>query len=101
MVERRKFDAIRGFDLGLPVAYNDVDLCMRLYKAGYYNVMCQAAELIHHESISRGLDFVSPEKMARLERERIGLYDRHPDLFLHDPFNNPNLHPNGTNFEIV
>ncbi|ASG23709.1 glycosyltransferase family 2 protein [Nitrospirillum viridazoti] len=101
MVERRKFEAVGGFDETLPIAYNDVDLCMRLHEVGYYNVMCQAAELIHHESISRGLDFVSPEKMARLEQERGRLYDRHPGLFLHDPFGNPNLHPNGGNFEIA
>ncbi|WP_044563798.1 glycosyl transferase family 2, partial [Azospirillum sp. B4] len=101
MVERRKFDAIGGFDLRFPVAYNDVDLCMRLHEAGYYNVMCQAAQLIHHESISRGLDFESKEKRERLDRERTRLFDLHPDLFQHDPFNNPNVHPNGINFEIV
>ncbi|MBB6252828.1 glycosyltransferase family 2 protein [Nitrospirillum iridis] len=101
MVERRKFEAIGGFDLRLPVAYNDIDVCMRLYEAGYYNVMCQAVQLIHHESVSRGLDFVSREKMERLKRDRDCLFDLHPDLFQRDPFNNPNLHPNGINFEIV
>ncbi|MEE3624876.1 glycosyltransferase [Nitrospirillum sp. BR 11752] len=101
MVERRKFQAVGGFDVSLPIAYNDIDICMRLHEAGYYNVMCQAVRLIHHESVSRGVDHMSEEKRERLVRDRRRLYDLHPNFYQHDPFHNPNLHPNGIHFEAA
>ena len=100
MIERKKFDSIGGFDESFPIAYNDVDLCFRLCDAGLYNVVCQAVQLIHHESVSRGLDLTT-EKRARLVRDRRHLFDKHPHYFLNDPFYSPNLHPNGLNFEIT
>jgi glycosyltransferase involved in cell wall biosynthesis/LmbE family N-acetylglucosaminyl deacetylase len=100
MIERRKFEAIGGFCETLPVAYNDIDLCMRLVAGGYYNVVCPAVKLIHHESASRGLDAINPAKVARLQREIVHLYERNPTYFQHDPFHNPNLHPNSPHFEV-
>ena len=100
MVTRNKFNGIEGFSESLPVAYNDIDLCMRLRDAGFYNVVCQAVRLTHHESASRGIDHIDPVKMARLKRELAHLYERNPGYFQHDPFHNPNLHPNGIHFEV-
>jgi GT2 family glycosyltransferase len=100
MIERKKFLSLGGFDETFPIAYNDVDLCMRLVDAGLYNVMCQAVTLIHHESLSRGLDHMSSEKLDRLKREMARLYDIHPIYFQYDPFFNINFKPNGYNFEI-
>ncbi|MCF5566480.1 glycosyltransferase [Pseudomonas sp. PA-3-11C] len=100
MVTRNKFNGIDGFSESLPVAYNDIDLCMRLRDAGFYNVVCQAVRLTHHESASRGIDHIDPVKMARLKRELAHLYERNPGYFQHDPFHNPNLHPNGIHFEV-
>jgi GT2 family glycosyltransferase len=99
MIERSKFDEIDGFDESFPVSYNDVELCFRLHKAGYYNVVCQSARLIHYESASRGAD-LSPEKAKRLAYEKQRLYRLHPELFAHDPFHNPNLHPSSVYFEL-
>jgi GT2 family glycosyltransferase len=96
-IERRKFEAVGGFDTTLPIAYNDVDLCFRLVEAGLYNVVCQSVELIHHESASRGAD-ESPAKQARLRSESRRLYTRHPRFLGHDPFFSPNLHPNDVRF---
>lgn len=90
LVRRGVFEKAGGFDEGFAVAYNDVELCFRLYKAGYYNVQVNDAVLIHHESLSRGQD-TSPEKMARLECEKQRLYDRYPCLKAKDPFYSPNL----------
>lgn len=100
MVERSKYEKVGGFEEALPIAYNDIDLCMKLTKAGYYSVVCQAARLVHHESLSRGKD-ESPEKLERLRGERARLYARHPEYFQRDPFHNENLHPNGIHFELV
>ncbi|QTL04946.1 glycosyltransferase [Aquabacter sp. L1I39] len=100
LVERSKFDQVSGFDESFPVAYNDVDLCYRLVEAGYFNVVCPAAQLLHYESMSRGLDHQSSEKMARLRADKRRLDARHPRFFMNDPFFSPNLHPNDVMFSI-
>jgi len=100
MVERAKFLAVGGFDEAFPVAYNDVDLCYRLVEAGYFNVVCPSVELVHHESLSRGSDHVTVEKAARLRADKQRLDVTHPRFFQHDPFFNPNLHPNDVNFSV-
>lgn len=100
MVERSKFEQVGGFNEQFPVAYNDVDLCMRLCEAGLYNVVCQSVNLIHHESVSRGLDHMDQEKVARLQRELGQLNARHPHYFQYDPFYNVNFAPNSFSFEI-
>ncbi|MEP9376494.1 glycosyltransferase [Aquabacter sp. CN5-332] len=100
MVERRKFEQIGGFDETFPVAYNDVDLCFRLLEAGYFNVVCPAAELLHYESFSRGIDHIDKAKMERLRADKHRLDMAHPQFFMRDPFFNPNLHPNDVNFTV-
>jgi glycosyltransferase involved in cell wall biosynthesis/LmbE family N-acetylglucosaminyl deacetylase len=101
MIERTKFQSIGGFDETFPIAYNDIDLCLCLRNAELYNVVCQAVRLIHHESVSRGLDDLSAVKRARLQQEKRHLFDKHPHYFQYDPFHNPNLHPNGIHFEVT
>ena len=101
MIERTKFQLVGGFDEIFPIAYNDIDLCLSLRNSGLYNVVCQAVRLIHHESVSRGLDHLSEVKQARLQQEKRHLFDKHPYYFQYDPFHNPNLHPNGINFEVA
>lgn len=101
MLERRKFLAVGGFDESFPVAYNDVDLCFRLHDAGLYNVVCQAVHVRHYESQSRGLDHLEATKRQRLKDDMRRLYTVHPRYFQYDPFYNPNLHPNGINFELL
>ena len=67
---------------------------------GFYNVVCQAVTLIHHESVSRGSDHVDPVKQTRLYKELCRLYDIYPEYYQYDPFHNPNLDPCGLNFEV-
>ncbi len=100
MIETEKFHSIGGFDTRFPVAYNDIELCMRVVKQGLFNVVCQAVTLIHHESVSRGLDQVDPIKAMRLQSELRRLYDTHPTYFQFDPFHNPNLDSARHNFEV-
>ena len=78
LIKKDVFIEVGGFFESLPVSYNDVDLCYRLREAGYRNVVRTDAVLIHHESISRGLDSRDDEKMKRLRKEREVLYKRHP-----------------------
>lgn len=91
MVKKEKFDQVKGFDETLPVAYNDVELCFKLIEAGYYNVLRNDVKLIHHESISRGYDAMTPEKAERQRREMQHLYELHPKFKGYDPCYNPNL----------
>ena len=92
MIKRSIVDEVEGFDAQrLSVAYNDVDLCLRIQEAGYHNVWTPYAEAYHHESISRGHE-KSVEDVERREREKWHLKDKHPDIFSKgDPFYNPNL----------
>lgn len=101
MLQRHKFEAINGFNEQLSVAYNDVDLCLRLYEAGFYNINCQAVRLIHHESISRGSDMACQAKLQRLARDLKDFYTLHPRFVAYDPFFNPNLKATSVQFELA
>jgi len=72
------------------VAYNDVDLCLKVHRAGYRNLWTPYAELYHHESISRGADD-TPKKRARWLREMAYMRRTWSDLLDEDPAYNPNL----------
>ena len=100
-IERSKYLKVGGFDETFPIAYNDVELCFSLVRAGYWNVVCQAVELYHHESVSRGIDHLDPAKLNRLIDEKRRLYLKHDSFFMNDPFYNSNLHPNSVYFELV
>jgi len=91
LVRREVFDAVGGLDeQGLPVAFNDVDLCLKVQQAGYRNLWTPFAELYHHESVSRGAD-ETPEKRARFAGECSVMRERWSALLANDPNYNPNL----------
>ncbi|MCH5279939.1 MAG: glycosyltransferase [Lachnospiraceae bacterium] len=91
MVAKEKFLEAGGFTEDIPVSYNDVDLCFALFEKGYQNVVRNDVVLYHHESISRGDDYISDEKWDRLLTEKGVLYERHPLLKGKDPYYNINL----------
>lgn len=88
MIRKSVFEKINGFDENLKVAFNDVDFCYKLYKAGYDNVIDNEIHLWHHESLSRGSD-ESPEKLKRLMQEKQKLYKKHHILWEEDPYYHP------------
>jgi GT2 family glycosyltransferase len=91
VVEKRKFEASGGLDeANLAVAFNDVDLCLKLQAAGWCNVYVPHAVLLHHESKSRGKD-ISPENVDRYRRELRFLQERWGTKTYNDPTHNPNL----------
>lgn len=95
MVEKSKFI---GFDESFKVAYNDVELCIRLLKAGLYNMVVNDVALYHYESLSRGDDRLDREKLKRLALEREHLFDLHPDYAGRDDYYNYNLSPYRADF---
>ena len=91
LVPRRVWEQVGGLDEGFAVAFNDVDLCLRIRKAGYLIVWTPYAELYHYESKSRGYED-TPEKKKRFEGERNRLRERWGNVIdAGDPYYNPNL----------
>ena len=91
VVEKSKFEAVGGLDEEkLAVAYNDVDLCLKLEAAGWRNVYVPHAVLLHHESKSRGND-MAPAQFGRYSRELTVLQERWKTKTYEDPLHNPNL----------
>ena len=74
----------------LAVAFNDVDFCLRLREAGYRIVWTPHAELIHHESASRGVDD-STQKQIRFLAEIDYMNSKWGDMLRSRLFYNPNL----------
>lgn len=98
MIETSKFRLSGGFDTELPVAYNDIELCFRLLRLGYFNVVSAQSIFLHSESITRGAD-IGDIKSARLQSDKSKLFQKHPGFFSNDPFSNRNfdlLDPNFT-----
>jgi GT2 family glycosyltransferase len=90
LVRRDDYLLVGGCDEGLAVAFNDVDLCLRLRAKGLVNRWTPFARLVHHESLSRGSD-VTPRKRARFEREFQCMRKRWAALLDCDPCGNPHL----------
>jgi O-antigen biosynthesis protein len=91
VVKKALFEQVGGLnDQELAVGFNDVDFCLKLVEAGYRNVWTPYAELIHHESATRGQDN-SPEKQRRAEKELRYMRKRWGDKLYVDPAYNPNL----------
>jgi glycosyltransferase involved in cell wall biosynthesis/LmbE family N-acetylglucosaminyl deacetylase len=90
LVNRAVFEAVGGLDETLKVAFNDVDFCLKVHHAGYRNVWTPYAELVHHESVTRGHED-TPEKQQRFAGEIAILQKRWPNYLAHDPCYSPNL----------
>ncbi|WP_239661781.1 glycosyltransferase family 2 protein [Aeromonas hydrophila] len=83
--------ALGGLDeTHLPIAFNDVDYCLRVREAGRRIIWTPFAELYHHESISRGKD-VSTQQQRRAKSELRYMKRRWACVLNHDPAYNPNL----------
>jgi O-antigen biosynthesis protein len=90
LIRRKAFEAVNGLDEELTVAFNDVDFCLRVRAAGYRNLFTPFAQLIHHESVSRGRD-LTPAKAKRFAGEFAMMRRRWGAGLLHDPYYSPHL----------
>jgi GT2 family glycosyltransferase/septal ring factor EnvC (AmiA/AmiB activator) len=90
VMRREVWDEVGGLDEDFPVAYNDVDLCLRVRAAGYRILWTPKAVLYHLESRTRGKD-AAPEKRERLNQDKSRLVQRWGDALLADPFHSPNF----------
>lgn len=75
--------------MNLPIAFNDVDFCLRLREAGWRIVWTPFAELTHYESVTRGAD--TGARAEGFAREVHYMVERWGDVLRRDPSYNPNL----------
>jgi GT2 family glycosyltransferase len=94
------FHEVGGLDEELCVAFNDIDLCLRVREAGYRNLWTPFAELYHYESATRGYEN-TPEKIERFKREESFMQHRWKNALNTDPYYNPNFTLHGTPFTLA
>jgi GT2 family glycosyltransferase len=100
VVRKDRFDAVGGLDeANFAVAFNDVDLCLRLNRHGWQSFYEPRAVLVHHESISRGHD-TDPVGAARFAGELAALQRIWHTDAITDPFHHPNLSRASEQFAI-
>ena len=100
-VRKELFEKMGGMnEVNLPVSFNDIDFCLRLGGAGYRNVWTPYANLVHHESASRGHQRTRAEQM-QFVREATYMQEKWGPRLLDDPFYNPNLSLNLPGFELA
>ena len=84
MVPRSVFTSAGGFDEGLPVEFNDVDLCLRIRGLGLRIVYAPEVVLYHHENATRGARRAPKDEKRFVRRWQAALEAG-------DPYYNPNL----------
>jgi len=91
LVPRKVYEEVGGLDEKFEVAFNDVDFCLKVRKAGYLIVYDAQAELFHYESKSRGIEN-TPKKFVRFGNESTRLSQKWGILVnFEDPYYNPNM----------
>lgn len=99
MVKKSLFERVRGFDENFVVAFNDLDLCLKILDLGLRNVYTPFAELYHYESQTRGQD--DNEEKKKLFFEELDLIKKKwPKYTSEDPYYNRNLTKYYQNFGL-
>ena len=93
--------AVGGLNEGeLAVAYNDIDFCLKLAEKGFRTLYNPYAELVHHESASRGLD-VDEKRRLRLRNESDYMVRQWADFINRDPYYSQNLTTSSEDFSLA
>lgn len=90
LIRRDVWDLVGGLDRDFPVAFNDVDLCLRIRSAGFRVIWTPEACLYHLESASRGRED-DQAKRERFNKDKARMLDRWGPTIADDIFYNPNL----------
>jgi GT2 family glycosyltransferase len=99
MVKRELWEQINGFDENLPIAFNDIDFCLKLQTKGLRHVVLPHVTIYHHESKTRGLED-SATKQARLSQSADYMESRWGTLLQNDPFYSPHLTRDSEDFAL-
>ncbi|SBT18945.1 Chondroitin synthase [Marinomonas gallaica] len=101
LVRKEIFESVNGLnETDLKIAFNDVDFCLKVQKAGYRNLWTPYAELYHYESISRGAED-NPEKVARFNKEVDYMINNWDETLKKDLYYNENLTIEKEDFSYV
>jgi GT2 family glycosyltransferase len=90
MIRRSVFQDLQGFDGQLAIAFNDVDLCVRIRAAGWRIIWTPTVELYHHESVSTGRHD-SRTRVDQFASESALMRKRWGPVLDSDPYYSPNL----------
>ena len=90
MCRKEVFKSVGGFEEKLAIAFNDVDLCLKIARRGYRNIYLPHVVLYHYESKSRGYEN-TPAKQARFAGEVNYMRQTWGQICDRDPCYNPNL----------
>ena len=95
LMRRNVFEEISGFDEAIAVGFGDTDLCLRAGKKGYRVLFCPFAQLVHHESYTRGTSSVDthPNDTALFK------FKWREVLKAGDPYYNPGLSLKSTSWQ--
>ena len=100
-MRRSVFDEVGGFDeQHLPVAFNDVDLCLKIGAHGYQIIWTPQAELTHLESLSRGSD-LRPEAIDRFKQAIAHMQQTWGSQLESDPFYGPNFDQRWVDYSLA
>lgn len=100
LVKKDIFIKVGGLnEIDLKVAFNDIDLCLKIGKAGFRIIYTPFAKLVHHESKTRGYEN-TPSKVKRFETEVNYMKSTWSDLLKNDPYYNPNLSQTREDFSL-
>lgn len=100
MVPRAVYEKIGGFDEGYPIAFNDIDLCLKIRAENKAIIWTPHAQLYHYESKTRGYED-TPEKKARFKGEVKRFQAKWGSVLKKgDPFYNANLSLTREDFSI-
>ncbi len=91
------FKTVGGFDDSIAVGFGDVDFCLRVGELGRRVLFCAHAELVHHESYTRGRsrEDPHPKDTANFLKKWRNVMETG------DPYFNPNLSPHSPNWQVA
>ena len=99
-VSKKIFEQVNGFDETFPIAYNDVDFCLKIQDIGKLITYNPYIEAYHYESQSRGYEDTE-EKQKRLKKEENKLKKKWKKYFdVTDKYYSPNLRTDVPNMRI-
>ena len=103
LVRRDVWNEVGGLDeINLPVAFSDTELCVKATQAGWNIVWTPAAQFVHHESVSRGIDDVAVGPRAiQFQREIRHFSTKWLNVLACDPYYNPNLSLESSDFKLA
>ena len=101
LLKKDLFLKVGGLDeSNLPIAFNDIDLCLKIRNLGKLIVYTPYAKLYHHESKSRGSDQL-PERVAQFQEEIKFFQNKWEEVLqIGDPYYNKNLGLTSEQFDL-